>query len=112
MKKLYILLGTLIILSIMIGTIVLFDINNHSNVINDSTVNDHSTQDADEPQIPPKPPDQSSEQRFVGSINSDVYHYPSCGHAGRIKPWNEIWFSSSQDARNHGYRPCKVCCPP
>jgi len=54
----------------------------------------------------------SSEQQFVGSKNSDVYHIPSCGYAGRIKSENKIWFSSSQDARNHGYRPCKVCKPP
>jgi len=49
---------------------------------------------------------------FVGSINSDVYHYPTCTYAQRIYPENQIWFSSSQDARAHGYRPCKVCHPP
>lgn len=49
---------------------------------------------------------------FVGSINSDKYHYPSCGSAKNIHPENEIWFSSSEDARNHGYIPCKRCHPP
>jgi Metal binding domain of Ada len=53
-----------------------------------------------------------SEKVFVGSIKSDKYHYPSCTWAEKIKPENEIWFSSSQDARNHGYVPCKVCSPP
>jgi methylphosphotriester-DNA--protein-cysteine methyltransferase len=50
--------------------------------------------------------------QFVGSKNSDVYHYPSCTYAQRIKDSNKIWFSNSQDARNHGYRPCQVCHPP
>jgi len=49
---------------------------------------------------------------FVGSIKSDKYHYPSCSAAKRIKPENEIWFSSSEDARSHGYVPCKICNPP
>lgn len=49
---------------------------------------------------------------FVGSIKSDKYHYPSCRWAKKINPENEIWFTSSTDARNHGYVPCKVCNPP
>ena len=49
---------------------------------------------------------------FVGSINSDVYHYPSCHYVERIHTENKIWFSSASDARAHGYRPCKVCRPP
>lgn len=49
---------------------------------------------------------------FVGSIKSDKYHYPSCSAAKRIKPENEIWFSSSEDARAHGYVPCGICHPP
>ncbi len=54
----------------------------------------------------------ASEGVFVGSIKSNKYHYPSCQWAEKIKPENEIWFSSSQDARNQGYVPCKVCSPP
>ncbi len=49
---------------------------------------------------------------YVGSINSNVYHYPSCRYAQRIYSENEIWFSSVEDAKAHGYRPCKVCKPP
>ena len=53
-----------------------------------------------------------SSQKFVGSINSNVYHYPGCHYVDRIKAGNRIWFSGSADARAHGYRPCKVCNPP
>ena len=49
---------------------------------------------------------------FVGSVKSNKYHYPSCEWGQKISPANEIWFSSSADARAHGYVPCKVCCPP
>lgn len=53
-----------------------------------------------------------SSSLFVGSVNSDVYHYPWCLWAQQIYPENEIWFSSVADAKAHGYRPCKVCNPP
>ena len=54
----------------------------------------------------------SEEKVFVGSIKSNKYHYPYCEWAKKIKPSNEIWFSSSADAVAHGYVPCKVCNPP
>lgn len=54
----------------------------------------------------------TAEGVYVGSINSDVYHYPTCTYAQRIYPENQIWFSSPADARARGYRPCKVCRPP
>ena len=59
----------------------------------------------------------SSEERstvgkYVGSVNSNIDHYPSCVSAKRIKPQNEIWFDSVADAKAHGYRACKVCKPP
>jgi hypothetical protein len=53
-----------------------------------------------------------SNATYVGSVNSDVYHYPSCQYAKQIHTENQIWFSSSEDARAHGYHPCSVCNPP
>ena len=55
---------------------------------------------------------ESSGKVFVGSIKSNKYHYPSCPSAKSIHPENEIWFSSSEDARAHGYVPCGRCHPP
>ena len=49
---------------------------------------------------------------FVGSIKSNVYHYPSCYEVKHIKPENLIWFNTSEEARAAGYRPCEVCNPP
>lgn len=63
------------------------------------------------PVLTPSIPSSSGDQ-YVGSTKSDKYHYPSCRWAEKINPSNEIWFSSSEDARAHGYVPCKVCNPP
>jgi len=49
---------------------------------------------------------------YVGSIQSDKYHYPDCYWAQQIKPENLIWFSSAKEALDMGYVPCKVCGPP
>lgn len=50
-------------------------------------------------------------KKYVGSVNSDKYHRSSCEWARKIKPNNEIWFSSAEDAHSQGYVACKVCRP-
>ena len=91
MKRGLIALGTVSILAIVLGAFVYTQFNKPSG---SNTGTDQQT------------------QQFVGSVNSNVYHYPSCTWAQKIKDSNQIWFSSSQDARNHGYRLCEVCHPP
>lgn len=51
------------------------------------------------------------QQQYVGSINSDKCHKPSCRCAGNILPENEIWFDSKAEAEAAGYIPCQVCKP-
>lgn len=48
---------------------------------------------------------------YVGSVNSDKYHWPDCRYALNIKSENRIWFTDAEDARLQGYVPCKVCKP-
>lgn len=48
---------------------------------------------------------------YVGSVDSDKYHNPSCRFAEEILPENEIWFDSAEDAKNSGYSPCGSCHP-
>ena len=50
--------------------------------------------------------------KYVGSKNSNKYHYPTCRAAQRIKPGNLVTFKSAQEAKAAGYVPCKVCKPP
>lgn len=49
------------------------------------------------------------EQNFVGSKNSNKYHLPSCRWVKRIKPENQVWFSSEEEAQSKGYKPCATC---
>lgn len=53
----------------------------------------------------------SYQATYVGSVNSDKFHEPSCSHAKRIKEGNKITFSSRQEAIDAGYSPCGVCYP-
>lgn len=48
---------------------------------------------------------------YVGSVNSDKFHYPSCGQASKIKSSNLISFSSRDEAVSSGYSPCSFCSP-
>lgn len=54
---------------------------------------------------------QKSSGVYVGSVDSDKYHNPSCRFAKEILPENEIWFDSTEDAQNSGYSPCGGCHP-
>ncbi len=49
---------------------------------------------------------------FVGSKNSNVYHYPWCYEVKKIKPENLVTFNTVTDACAANYRPCEVCNPP
>ncbi len=49
---------------------------------------------------------------YVGSVNSNIYHYSNCQWAYRISNYNRIEFSTAQNALSSGYRPCYVCYPP
>ena len=46
------------------------------------------------------------------SKNSNVYHWPNCSAAQKIKAENLVTFANAQEAVNAGYRPCKICNPP
>jgi micrococcal nuclease len=48
---------------------------------------------------------------FVGSVNSNKYHYPDCPGALQIKSTNQIWFNSEEEAVKAGYHPCQICSP-
>jgi len=56
--------------------------------------------------------EETTEYLYVGSVNSNKYHYPDCQYAKNIKEENQIWFIDEQDAQNQGYIPCGSCKPP
>jgi O-6-methylguanine DNA methyltransferase len=49
--------------------------------------------------------------RYAGSDSTGIYCYPSCQHARRISRKHVVHFRSGREARDAGYRPCKVCRP-
>jgi len=44
---------------------------------------------------------------FVGSRNSNLYHHQTCSTASRIKPANQLWWNSPEEAEGAGYKPSK-----
>ncbi len=50
--------------------------------------------------------------KFVGSKNSNKYHFPECQWAKKIKPERLVTFGSVKEAREKGYIPCPTCKPP
>jgi len=64
--------------------------------------------------LPTTPPAnlQSYAGPFVGSINSNVYHYPWCFEAKKILAKNLVIFPTVANACAAGYRPCEECKPP
>jgi micrococcal nuclease len=56
-------------------------------------------------------PEVKSSGNYIGSLNSDKYHKPTCRHANNIESHNEIWFDTKDEATAAGYSPCGVCRP-
>jgi len=57
----------------------------------------------------PRVSSDASDGKFVGSVNSDKYHYPWCSGAKRINEENKVWFSSKKEAAAQGYEPAGNC---
>lgn len=57
----------------------------------------------------PKP--QPNNTKVVASKNSDKYHFTWCSGAKRIKPENQIWFTSATEAEKAGYVLAGNCMP-
>ncbi len=49
--------------------------------------------------------------KYLGSIKSNKYHYPTCKYVETINPENLIGFHSKAEAEAAGYYPCTYCDP-
>lgn len=47
--------------------------------------------------------------QFVASRTGEVYYYPWCAGALKIKPENQRWFATETAAQKAGYRAAKNC---
>ena len=52
---------------------------------------------------------QSTEKRYVASKNGKIYYGIDCSGVKRIKPENEVWFSTQSDAEKSGYKLSSTC---
>jgi hypothetical protein len=48
---------------------------------------------------------------YVGSVESDKFHYPNCRWAKKIEAGNRLCFASREAAVGFGYVPCGTCNP-
>ena len=46
---------------------------------------------------------------FIGSTDSNKYHWPTCPYAQKIPQDKQVWFKSKADAEKRGYNPCDKC---
>lgn len=51
----------------------------------------------------------SNQKMYVASKNGKIYYSSSCTGASRIKPENQMWFSSKEEAEDSGYTLAKSC---
>ena len=49
--------------------------------------------------------------RFVASDTTGIYCLPTCSHARRIGDRHRVELRSEREARDAGFRPCRVCGP-
>ncbi|HSN68977.1 MAG TPA: methylated-DNA--[protein]-cysteine S-methyltransferase [Thermoanaerobaculia bacterium] len=49
--------------------------------------------------------------RYVGSKTTNIYCFPTCRHAKRIKDENRVPIHDEAEAAAKGFRPCLVCRP-
>ncbi len=50
-------------------------------------------------------------ERLSGSRTTRIYCWPTCRHARRVQDRYRVSFRSPRDARDAGYRPCRICRP-
>ena len=53
----------------------------------------------------------SNEKNYIGSKESNKYHYENCRWVKKIKPEHIVKFKTGEEARNAGYEPCGTCKP-
>lgn len=50
----------------------------------------------------------SEKDIIVASKYGKKYHWPWCTWAKKIKPENQVWFKSEEEAKKAGYQPCNA----
>ena len=86
-----------------------FNENSNSNITITETENLLKNQNTKDSKISSTQPTQLAEKRYVASKNGKMYYSLGCSGAKRIKPENEVWFSTTEDAEKSGYNMSSTC---
>ena len=49
--------------------------------------------------------------QYVANCNSDIFHHQSCKSVKRISSEHMLTFEDAQEAKEQGFKPCRMCCP-
>ncbi len=85
------------------GLLVDFSKDNQSIIIQNPEINQEINQASIQQASQPIKSQLVEQKKFVGSINSNKYHWPECSFGKRIAEQNQIWFESEEEAQNAGY---------
>ena len=77
----------------------------------DSIINETASSIMTEKQVEKDKDSAISEQKYVASNSSTVFHKPECRWAKNISAQNLVSYTSKDDAIKAGKRPCKTCNP-
>lgn len=94
------------LVSFGIGQLVSFSGNNSAIIIQQPVDFPANSSAAAEQSLPKSEIKTTGQKTFVGSVNSNKYHWPSCPSAKKIAPQNQIWFDSEEMAQAAGYVRC------
>lgn len=82
--------------------------NKDTNIVIEQTEGLSENNDTKDTNIPTNQT-QSAERVYVASKNGKMYYTIGCGGAKRIKPENEVWFSTKEEAEKSGYTLSSTC---
>jgi hypothetical protein len=83
--------------------------NESDNIIIEEEENSLVNQNENNGVVSTTQPIQSGEKKYVASKNGKMYYSIGCSGAKRIKPENEVWFSTTEDAEKSGYALSSTC---
>ena len=95
-----------------LGRLSLSNVSNKNIVNGQNTITENNlveNQNTSNDIVQTVPSVQSGEKRYVASKNGKMYYSLGCSGAKRIKPENEVYFSTKGDAEKSGYSFSSSC---
>jgi len=85
------------------------DIGVKSDAVTYGAKNVLENQNTDSISSPIAQPSSQGDKKYVASKNGKMYYSLGCSGAKRIKPENQVWFSTKEDAEKSGFAFSSTC---